>query len=417
MSNPLIEELKWRNILNNVTNEDKLDYALKHHKGAYIGFDPSAKSLHLGNYAAIVLLRRFKKFGLKTYALVGGATGMIGDPSGKSSERNLLSMEQVDVNKLAIKNQLQKYAKVDAIFDNYDFYKDINFIDFLRVVGKYINVNYMFEKEIIKSRLETGISFTEFSYTLIQANDFYKLYTEHDIFLQAGGSDQWGNITTGCELIRKKTDDQNHACGLTINLLLKSDGKKFGKSEKGAIFLDASLTSAYEMYQFLINQEDSDVINLLKFLTELSRDEIEHLNQETINNPKLKLAQKALAQTIVTDIHGSEEYESARKISDILFSNADPHLLTKKELATIYEIALAQTLEYKQYNLVELLTTTKIANSNREARELINNNSISINGVKQTDENNTISENDLLQKEYTIIKKGKRNCYIVKWTH
>lgn len=415
MKNNLIEELKWRGILNNVTNEDKLDYVIKNHKGAYVGFDPSAKSLHLGNYAAIVLLRRFKKFGLKTFALVGGATGMIGDPSGKSSERQLLDMKQVELNKQGIKEQLLKYAHVDEIIDNYDFYKDFNFLDFLREVGKYINVNYMIEKEIVKTRLDVGISFTEFSYTLIQANDFLKLYQTKDVFLQAGGSDQWGNITTGCELIRKIVGDQNYACGLTINLLLKSDGKKFGKSEKGAIFLDPSLTSSYEMYQFLINQEDADVIRLLKFLTELDKDEIEKAETILKDDPKQKYAQKLLAKTIVTDIHGDEGYESSLKISNILFSNADPKTLSKKELETIYNVALKIDLDFNKYNLVDLLKVSNIATSNREAREFISQNAISINGNKYNDENLIIDDSFLLHNEYTIIKKGKRYNYIIKW--
>ncbi len=415
MSNNLLDELKWRGILNNVTNEEKLINATKKGLGAYIGFDPSAKSLHLGNYAAIMMLRRFKTYGLKTIALIGGATGMIGDPSGKSQERNLLDLETVNYNKKCIAEQLKKYAKVDEIVDNYDFYKDMTFLDFLRVVGKFINVNYMLEKETIKTRLETGISFTEFTYTLIQGYDFVQLYKNKGVAVQSGGSDQWGNITTGCEMIRKMVGDENDSCGLTLNLLLKSDGKKFGKSEKGAIFLDPELTSQYEMYQFLINQEDADVIRLLKYLTEMSQADIEALEKDLQTNPREKNAQKALAKEIVTQIHGEAGYNQAVKISNTLFGTQSPKELTKEELAQIYKTALNADVVNKEYTLVEFLTTAKIASSNREARELITNNSISINGDKVTDIEAKINDSSKLFKEYTIVKKGKRNCFIIKW--
>lgn len=415
MSNKLIEELKWRNILNNVTNEEKFNEAFNKQKGAYIGFDPSAKSLHLGNYAAIMLLRRYKKYGFKTYALIGGATGMIGDPSGKSAERNLLDAKTVEFNKKCIAQQLKKYANVDEIIDNFDFYKDMSFVDFLRIVGKYINVNYMLEKESIKTRLETGISFTEFAYTLIQGYDFAKLYKEKDVWVQSGGSDQWGNITTGCEMIRKIYGDDNNACGLTINLLLKSDGKKFGKSEKGAIYLDRELTSEYAMYQFLINQEDADVINLLKFLTDLDKQTIDNLEKSIKEQPHLKMAQKALAKEIVSIIHGNEGYESAIRISNSLFGSSNPKELTKDEFIQAFNSVNNAEIENKQYSLVDFLVITKIATSNRDARELITGNSISINGEKINDINANINTNHILHNAYSLVKKGKRHCYIIKW--
>lgn len=415
MSNNLLDELRWRGILNNVTNEEKVINATKQGLGAYIGFDPSAKSLHLGNYAAIMMLRRFKKYGLKTYALIGGATGMIGDPSGKSQERNLLDLETVVNNKKCIAAQLKQYAQVTEIVDNYDFYKDMTFLDFLRIVGKFINVNYMLEKETIKTRLETGISYTEFTYTLIQGYDFVQLYRDKGVALQSGGSDQWGNITTGCEMIRKMVGDENNSCGLTLNLLLKSDGTKFGKSEKGAIFLDPEMTSPYEMYQFLINQEDADVIRLLKYLTEMTKEEIENLEKDLQTNPREKQAQKALSKEIVTQIHGEEGYQQALKISNTLFGTQSPKELSLQELQQIYKIALNASVENKEYTLVEFLTSTKIASSNREARELITNNSISINGDKITDIEAKIGIAHQLCNEYTIVKKGKRNCFIIKW--
>lgn len=414
MGNKLLDELKWRGILNNVTSEEKLTYAINNHKGAYIGFDPSAISLHLGNYAQIMLLRWFSKFGLKAVALIGGATGMIGDPSGKLSERVLLDISIVNKNKKAIAEQLTRYAKVEHIFDNYDHYKNMGFLDFLRDIGKYINVNYLLEKEVIKQRLETGISYTEFTYSLIQGYDFVKLYKENDIYVQAGGSDQWGNITTGCEMIRKMVTDENNACGITLNLLLNSDGKKFGKSEKGAIYLDPNLTSPYKMYQFLINQEDSVVINLLKFLTEIDRPEIMELEESLKNDPRLKLAQKKLAETIMIDVHGKDIYEQSLKISQALF-NDQIISLNSNEFEQVFNTIPNITLSKKIYTLVEFLVQTEIAKSNREARELIDNNSITINGEKLNDQSIQISEKNVIHQKYTVIKKGKRNYFIVLW--
>lgn len=414
MENKLLEELKWRGILNNVTSEEKLTYAINNRKGAYIGFDPSAISLHLGNYAQIMLLRRFNKFGLKAVALIGGATGMIGDPSGKLNERVLLDISIVDKNKKAIAEQLTRYAKVEHIFDNFDHYKNMGFLDFLRDIGKYINVNYLLEKDVIKQRLETGISYTEFTYSLIQGYDFVKLYKENDIYVQAGGSDQWGNITTGCEMIRKMITDENNACGITINLLLNSDGKKFGKSEKGAIYLDPNLTSPYKMYQFLINQEDSVVINLLKFLTEIDRSEIIELEQSLKTDSRLKLAQKKLAETIMIDVHGKAIYEQSLKISQALF-NDQIISLNSNEFEQVFNTIPNITLSKKNYTLVEFLVQTEIAKSNREARELIDNNSITINGEKLNDQSIQISEKNVIHKKYTVIKKGKRNYFIVLW--
>lgn len=378
-----IKELKWRNILNNITNEDKFIEAVKSNKAAYIGFDPSASSLHLGNYVMIMMLRRFSQFNIKCFALVGGATGMIGDPSGKSNERNLIDNNTLLNNKQGIINQLKKYGKVD-ILDNYDNFKDMNILEFLRDVGKLINVNYMLEKDIIKNRLDTGISFTEFTYTLIQGYDFLKYYKELNIAIQAGGSDQWGNITTGCEMIRKSVGDVNVACGLTINLLLKSDGTKFGKSEKGAIYLDEKLTSPYAMFQFLINQDDNDVINLLKFLTMLTEKEINEIESNSKKEPHLKIAQKILAELIVIDIHGPESFKIVNKISDTLF-NGDISLLSESEIKQAFESIESTIIDNDSLTLTELLVKSNIAKSNRESRELITNNSITLNGVKVND--------------------------------
>ncbi len=413
MNNKIIDDLKWRGLLNNITNEEKFLKALKQKKGVYIGFDPSAKSLHLGNYVMIMMLRRFKTWGVPTFGLVGGATGMIGDPSGKSSERNLLDIDLINENKKNIIKQLQKYGQVEVL-DNYEHFKNYLFLDFLRDIGKLINVNYMLEKETISNRLESGISFTEFTYTLIQGYDFLFYYQTKNIAIQVGGSDQWGNITTGCEMIRKVIGDDNLACGITINLLLKADGSKFGKSEKGAIFLDKALTSPYEMYQFLINQEDKDVIKLLKTLTMLDKKTIDGLAKTLEENPKARAAQKKLAEVIVSDIHGDAAYQQSIKISNALFTD-NFNSLNEQELIQIVKTIPNIQLANFQYTLVELLVKAKIAPSNREARQLISANAIMVNGMKENDENKVFSNKNTIAQQFSIIKKGKRNYFIIQW--
>jgi len=408
-----LEDLKSRGIINNITNEAKVIKAFEDKKGIYVGFDPSAESLHLGNYTMIMFLKRLARNNIKTYALVGGATGMIGDPSGKSSERNLLDENTIQNNKKLIKKQLSKISDSE-ILDNYDHFKDMNFLTFLRTAGKLININYMLEKESINTRLQTGISFTEFTYTLIQGYDFLYLYENKNIYVQAGGSDQWGNITTGIEMIRKNFNSKTHAAGLTLNLLLKADGKKFGKSEKGAIFLEEKLTSPYEMYQFLINQNDIDVIKLLNFLTLIPTNEIKKINEKTLANPKEKIAQKILAEDIVVNIHGKEKYNQSLKISQTLFSGNILDL-TINEIKMIFNTIPSIELIQKDYNLKEILILLEFSTSNRTSRELINNNSIEINGYKVKDENLIINNQTVIVKNYTIIKKGKKNYSLIKW--
>ncbi len=408
-----LEDLKSRGIINNITNEAKVIKAFEDKKGIYVGFDPSAESLHLGNYTMIMFLKRLARNNIKTYALVGGATGMIGDPSGKSSERNLLDENTIQNNKKLIKKQLSKISDSE-ILDNYDHFKDMNFLTFLRTAGKLININYMLEKESINTRLQTGISFTEFTYTLIQGYDFLYLYENKNIYVQAGGSDQWGNITTGIEMIRKNFNSETHAAGLTLNLLLKADGKKFGKSEKGAIFLEEKLTSPYEMYQFLINQNDIDVIKLLNFLTLIPTNEIKKINEKTLANPKEKIAQKILAEDIVVNVHGKEKYNQSLKISQTLFSENILDL-TINEIKMIFNTIPSIELIQKDYNLKEILILLEFSTSNRTSRELINNNSIEINGYKVKDENLIINNQTVIVKNYTIIKKGKKNYSLIKW--
>ena len=413
-----IKDLCDRGILNAVTNEAKIQLFFQNKKAAaYIGFDPTAASLHLGNYLLITIIKRLKMAGIDCYALVGGATGMIGDPSGKTSERQLLTIDKVNSNKALIINQLiQLGVDKDKIIDNYDFYKDMNFLTFLRDVGKYVNINYLLEKEIIKTRLESGLSFTEFSYNLIQSYDFWKLYNLYNIELQIGGSDQWGNITAGIELIRKKNNNENtNAVGLTVNLLTNSEGKKFGKSEQGAIFLDKNLTSPYKMYQYLINQPDSEVFKLIKALTFLSIDEINKLEQEHFSNPSKKYAQLALAKEVVKDIHGHIELDKAMYISAKLFSG-DIKDIDINDLITISnDFENSFEADQDKYNILDLMVLSNIVNSKTQARQLIKSGAITVNGNKINDEFFIIEKKKSFNKEFCIIKKGKKLYTIIKW--
>lgn len=415
-----LKDLHDRGILNAITNEEKAKkFFIDKKAAAYIGFDPTAASLHLGNYLLITIIKRLKQFGIDCFALVGGATGMIGDPSGKTKERQLLTIDKVNDNKQLIINQLIKLG-VDSkkIIDNYDFYKEMNFLTFLRDVGKYVNINYLLEKEIIKTRLESGLSFTEFSYNLIQSYDFWKLYNYHNIHLQIGGSDQWGNITAGIELIRKKTlesIDNDNAVGLTVNLLTNSEGKKFGKSEQGAIFLDKNLTSPYKMYQYLINQPDSEVFKLIKALTFLSIDEINKLEQEHFSNPSKKYAQLTLAKEVVKDIHGHIELDKAMYISEKLFSGdiKDIDINDLKTISNDFENSFEA--DQDKYNILDLMVLSNIVKSKTQARELIKSGAITVNGNKINDEFFIIEKNKSFNREFCIIKKGKKLYTIIKW--
>lgn len=407
----LIEELKQRGIINNITNEEKLKN-LKEGDGIYIGFDPTATSLHLGNYIQIMILKRFEKAGLKPYAVLGGATGMIGDPSFKDSERVLLDNETLNINKNAIKFQLESFGL--KVIDNYEFYKDMTIIDFLRDVGKNININYMINKDSISSRLETGLSFTEFTYTLLQGYDFSTLYKKYNIKIQAGGSDQWGNITTGLELIRKFYGDVE-ALGITINLLTDTNGKKFGKSVGGAIWLDATKTSSYALYQFLVNQKDEDVEKLLNWYTYLSIEEIKKImfyhNQDT----KQKLAQKMLALYVTQDIHGKTAGNNAKEITDILFNNSKSIIdISVEQIEMISKDLPFFDNENKKRKFIDLLVDANICSSKREAREFLSQGAISVDGEIKNDENEEIFPKHFDYK-YLIIKKGKRNFYIIKF--
>ena len=407
----LITDLKKREIINNITKEDKIDF-LNSNDGIYIGFDPTAKSLHLGNYAQIMLLKRFAKAGLKAYALLGGATGMIGDPSFKADERALLDEETLLKNKLAIKYQLESFGL--EVIDNYDFYKEMTIIDFLRNIGKQININYLINKEAIATRLETGISFTEFSYSLLQGYDFLTLYNKHQIKIQAGGSDQWGNITTGLELIRK-THGETNAFGITINLLTDANGNKFGKSVAGAIWIDEAKTSSFTLYQFLLNQPDTEVAKLLKWLTYLELDEIEKIMFYHQQNPKQKLAQKMLALYVVQDLHGKTRANDAKEITEILFESSKP--ITQLSEAQ-FELLLKDLPVFDNQNqkrtILELLVEAQICTSRREAREFLSQGAISVDGQVKQDEKEELFPRHFGFK-YFIIKKGKKYFYIIKF--
>ena len=407
----LYEELMWRGLIKDVAGDD-LQKKLDEEKVTfYWGTDPTADSLHLGHYSSLVTAKRLAKAGHHPILLVGGATGLIGDPR-PTAERELISKETVEKNLEGIRNQ------VSAIFDgkaevvnNYDWTKDITFLELLRDVGKYINVNYMLNKDIIKRRLDTGITYAEFSYTLIQGNDFLHLFQEKNCIMQVEGSDQWGNITTGIDLIKKKLNKT--AYGFTMPLILDKYGNKFGKSEGNALWLDKNKTSSYELYQYLINTDDEMVIHYLKVFTFLSKEEIEAIEKEQLQHPESRVAQKALACEIITDLHGKEEFEKAEEMSQLLFSGNIQKLSVKDLKIGLKDVPHFDITE--KMNLVEFLVTHKIAISKREAREWITAGSISVNGEKITDLEFVVSKQDALEQTLTIIRRGKKKYYVGTW--
>ncbi len=408
----IVSFLKQRNFINKISDEKKVLQTLKEGKGVYIGFDPSFKSLHLGNYIMINILNIFDKFNIKTFALIGGATGRIGDPSGKKNERKLLELERIENNITCIKKQLHKLTNSEII-NNYDFYKNLTFIDFLRNVGKKFTLNYLLEKETIKTRLESGISFAEVSYNLIQGNDFLKLYENNNVGVQIGGSDQWGNITTGLELIRKKYGENTSACGITINLLLKNDGSKFGKSDKGAVYLDDQITPTFEMYQFFINQEDQELKKLFMFFTLLEVEKIDEILQKHEKNKTLRFGQRKLAEIVITKIHGHKAYEQCLKIANALFIG-EFNRLTLQELDLCFKQFISFPL-MKEVKLCDFLVGNKIIESKRVFRELIASNSLFVNQAKIENYEFMLTRENSYFNKYTIVKKGKKNYYIIMW--
>ena len=375
----------------------------------YWGTDPTADSLHLGHYSSLVTAKRLAKAGHHPILLVGGATGLIGDPR-PTAEREIIPVETVLKNVDCIKKQVSDIFEGNCeVVNNYDWFKDMDLISFLRDTGKYINVNYMLAKDIISRRLETGITYAEFSYTLMQGYDFLKLFREKNCILQAEGSDQWGNITTGVDLIRKVEGKEVYA--FTMPLILDSTGKKFGKSEGNALWLDKNKTSSYELYQYLINTDDSKVEEYLKVFTFLSKEEIESIMKDQNEKPEVRIAQKTLAKEIITDLHGKDEYDKAVKISEALFSG-DIKSLSEEELVD----AMTGVDTYNvsgEKNIVDLLVDTGILSSKREAREFISNGSISLNGDKVNDLELLVNKGSSLYNKYVIIRRGKKKYYLV----
>lgn len=405
----ILNELKERGILKNISSEEKFNSLEKGTK-VYIGFDPTAQSLHLGNYIQIKTLQRFKQAGFTPIMVVGGATGMIGDPSGRNSERNLLDTQTLESNKNKIRQQLSKFD-IDVV-DNYDFYKDMNILYFLREVGKLISINYMLSKDVVSSRLENGISFTEFSYQLIQGWDFYQLYKLHNTKVQIGGSDQWGNITTGLEIISKKCKNPD-AVGITLNLLTYENGNKFGKSTGGgSLWLDKEMNSPYNLYQFLFNQPDSQIEKLLLWLTSLEINEIKSIIKKHFESPSLQDAQRILAFEVVKDIHGIDEAQKSFNLSQFIYNpKFDINSLNLSEFENM--IDHFRILEIPQNSvLIDELMKNNVFSSKRELREFIQNKSLKLN-FHSVDENTKVIS-DLFDGKYAIVNKGKKQIFILK---
>lgn len=419
-----VEEMKWRGMIHDIMpgTEEQLQ---KEMTSAYIGFDPTADSLHIGSLVQIMTLVHLQKSGHKPFALLGGATGMVGDPSGKSKERNLLSADILDYNLRAIRKQLSRFLDFDCgqnsaeIFNNYHWFKEIHFLDFIRDVGKHVSINYMMAKDSVKSRLESGMSFTEFSYQLVQGYDFYHLYVNNNCKLQLGGSDQWGNIVTGTELIRRKT--RGEAFAMTTPLIKKADGTKFGKTEGGNVWLDPERTSPYKFYQYWLNSSDQDAKSYIKIFTLFSQEEVNHLISEHENAPHLRVLQKALGKDVTVRVHSQSAYEKAISASEILFgkNTADQlNTLEESDLLDVFEGVPQFELSKSEFQegilIIDLLAQkTNVFASNGEARRMLKSNAVSLNKVKVTDCKRVDIE-DLLNDRYLLIQKGKKNYFLIK---
>ncbi|MFJ5621953.1 tyrosine--tRNA ligase [Peribacillus loiseleuriae] len=416
----LLKDLEWRGIIYQQTDEEGMKELLEKEKIAlYCGVDPTADSMHIGHLLPFLTLRRFQQHGHRPLVLVGGATGLIGDPSGKKEERSLQTLETVLRNADCLKGQLTKIFDFDGdngaiMLNNYDWIGKIDMVTFLRDYGKYIGINYMLAKDTIASRLETGISFTEFTYTILQGIDFNHLYDNHNCKLQIGGSDQWGNITTGLEMIRKSHDEAVKAFGMTIPLVTKADGTKFGKTEGGAIWLDPEKTTPYEFYQFWINAADADVVKYLKFFTFLSHEEIEALAQSVESEPHLRKAQKSLAEEMTRLIHGQAALDQAIKISAALFSGDVKNLSAAEIEVGFKDVPSFSRNNTDDINLVELIVEAKISPSKRQAREDIQNGAISINGEKVTDLEYVVTEADKIEGQFMLVRRGKKKYTLIK---
>lgn len=399
----LYDDLMWRGLVQEISSPDLIKELNEGEITFYIGTDPTADSMHIGHYSSFLICKRLAKYGHHPILLVGGATGLIGDPK-PNAERPMITYEEIENNLKGLKAQAEKIFGFEVV-NNYDWTKDINVIDFLRDYGKYFNVNYMLAKDKVKSRLESGITYAEFSYMILQALDFLHLYKTRGVTLQVAGSDQWGNITSGIELTRKKLDKEIY--GMVMPLVTDSTGKKFGKTEGNALWLDINKTSSYELYQYLVNLEDSMIIDYLKKLTFLSKEEIEEIEVRHNEHPELREAHKALAREVITDIHGKEEYEKAVKISEALFTGNIKDLTDEQ-----IEIAFKGVPSYESTTdtIINILVNNNIASSRREAREFLSNNAISLDGDTINDENFEVTNN----KKYHIIKRGKKKYYLIK---
>ncbi|HEC2173304.1 TPA: tyrosine--tRNA ligase [Staphylococcus delphini] len=419
MANALLEELSWRGLVYQQTDEEGIEALLnKEEVKIYCGADPTADSLHIGHLLPYLTLRRFQEAGHRPIVLVGGGTGMIGDPSGKSEERVLQTEAQVDKNVRGIQKQMEQLFDFNVengpiLVNNFDWLSQISLIEFLRDYGKHVGVNYMLGKDSIQTRLETGISYTEFTYTILQAIDFGHLNRVHDCKIQIGGSDQWGNITSGIELMRRMYGVTD-AYGFTIPLVTKADGKKFGKSESGTVWLDPEKTSPYEFYQFWINTTDDDVIKFLKYFTFLSKADIEALEKSVAEEPHLRKAQTTLAEEVTRFIHGEDALAEAQRISQALFKG-DLKSLSAEEIKAGFKDVPQVTLSNETTNLVDALVETKISSSKRQAREDITNGAIYINGERQQDLEYTLSSDDRYDDTFTIIRRGKKKYFMVNY--
>jgi tyrosyl-tRNA synthetase len=426
MKKNFVEELRWRGMLHDIMpgTEEQLT---KEVTSGYIGFDPTADSLHIGHLTQIMTLLNFQQAGHKPYALVGGATGMVGDPSGKSAERNLLSEDVLNHNVACVKSQLEKFLDFSGnnaaeMVNNYDWFKEFSFLDFIRDVGKHITVSYMMSKDSVKKRLESeaGLSFTEFTYQLVQGYDFYWLYKNKNCKLQMGGSDQWGNIVTGTELIRRKADGDTFA--LTTKLITKADGTKFGKTEGGNIWLDPKKTSPYKFYQYWLNVSDEDAANFIRIFTQLSKSEIDGLISEHTQAPHLRKLQQVLAKDITVRVHSTSEYDNAIKATNILFGNStteELQSLNEETLLSVFEGVPQVKISKSEYentaNIIDLLSTASqnvIFPSKGEAKKMIQAGGVSVNKTKVADMNAKPSFN-LLQEKYLLAQKGKKNYYLI----
>lgn len=402
------EELKWRGLIKDTAGDDIEEKINKGGMTFYIGTDPTADSLHLGHYSSFMTAKRLMLMGHHPIILCGGATGRIGDPR-PTSERQIMPIDALNKNVECLRKQIDKMFDGKAqLVNNYDWFKGYEFLDFLRDVGKYVNVNYMLNKDIIQRRLDTGITYAEFSYMLIQGYDFLNMYEKMNCTMQAAGSDQWGNITTGIDLIRKILGKE--AYGFTMPLILDSTGKKFGKSEGNALWLDEEKTSSYELYQYLINTDDSKVYEYLKVFTFLSPEEIDNIMDKHSKTPEKRIAQKKLAECIITDLHGVESYQNAVKISESLF-NGDIKSFTKKDIEVAFKGLDVFNVE-SDLNIVDLLVNSGACSSKREAREFIGNGSITLNGEKVTDLNFVLTKEKCIENTYIVIRRGKKKYFI-----